>query len=246
MQGLMHYTRWLGTSSAMLAVAMMTGCPASDDGDGDGDTDATTSSAATSASGSTSASTSSSGSTSTTDASTTADSGVTTEMTSTSSPSTTDASTTGPASTTDELTSGTSSGSESGSETGATGVQVTANFVRTADPGQGNDAIGILYAGMLSECDQESDDISSFTLEGADFSGDGTVVTGVYENVPDGTHYIVAFLDDNENADPNDPGPDLGDLAAAEGFGPLCVEVTVSGADVTAPEALPLNLVVPF
>lgn len=125
-------------------------------------------------------------------------------------------------------------------------MTVTANFVRTAEPAQGSDGIGILYGGMLAACDQDSEGIADFTLADADFSAPGTVVTGTYENVPDGTFYIVAFLDDNENADPNDPGPDSADLVASEGFGPGCVEVTVSGSDITAPEALQLNLVYPL
>jgi len=68
-------------------------------------------------------------------------------------------------------------------------------------------------------------------------------VTGVAA----GTYFLVAFLDDNLNADPNDPYADNADLVTAEGFAPGCVEVTiVDGQMATAPAPVDLNLVYPL
>ena len=57
--------------------------------------------------------------------------------------------------------------------------------------------------------------------------------------------FLAGFLDDNGNADMNDPYADMGDLAAAEGFGPACLEITVAGDEVAAGQFV-LNIAVPF
>jgi hypothetical protein len=145
----------------------------------------------------------------------------------------------------DPATSG--SGTDSG-DTGSGLGQVRGAVVRVVPFGNMDDGIGDLYVGLLAACDQDAETVGDGDMiAGADFSMDGATVQYTIRQVPDGTHYVVAFLDDDLNADPEDPGPDLGDMATAEGLGPKCVEVTVSaGADVVAPAAVELNIVVPF
>ena len=137
--------------------------------------------------------------------------------------------------------------SSSGSTGGGLGT-VSGVVVRVVPFGNQDDGIGDLYVGLLAECMQGADTVGDGdAIIGADFSRDGAEVEYTITDVPDGTHYIVAFLDDDQNTDPDDPDPDRGDMATADGFGPGCVEVTVAGgADVTAPANVELNIVVPF
>jgi hypothetical protein len=139
--------------------------------------------------------------------------------------------------------------SSGGAETsgGALG-SVRGVVVRTIEPAAGNDGIGDLYVGLLAECAQDAPTVGDGDqIVGADLSAPGATVMYEIPNVPDGTFYVVAFLDDNQNADPVDGGPDMGDIVTAEGFGPGCVEVTVSGGNsAVAPSPVELNFLYPF
>lgn len=159
-----------------------------------------------------------------------------------------------PSTTTDEPTTstdptgdtGSSSGSGSGEESGSGLGSVRGVVIRSVEPFAGNDAIGDLYVGLLAECSQDAATVGdSEPIIGADLSAPGSNVMYEITNVPDGTFYVVAFLDDDMDA--ADGMPDMGDLVTADGFGPGCVEVTVAdGASVVAPEAVNLNFVYPF
>jgi hypothetical protein len=131
--------------------------------------------------------------------------------------------------------------------TGASGVNVSGTVRRNdfATIGFGNDGIGTLYLGVLVACSQDAESVAGYGVPDVDVSSTANVVDWTIPNVPDGHYFIAAFLDDNGNADPNDPYADMGDLAAAEGFGPACLEIEVAGADVEAGE-ITLNIAVPF
>ena len=55
----------------------------------------------------------------------------------------------------------------------------------------------------------------------------------------------AGFLDDDVNADPENPYADMGDLAFAAGFDVGCVEVVIADADATGAD-FQLNINVPF
>ena len=86
--------------------------------------------------------------------------------------------------------------------------------------------------------------VASLAIPDADLQADGATVEVAWADLPAGTHQLTGFLDDNDNVDPNDPGPDKGDLVAAEGFGPDCTTVVIEDAPVAA--TLDLNFVMPF
>ena len=138
--------------------------------------------------------------------------------------------------------------SSGGEEPGDPSTGVRGAVIRSVAPAVGQDAIGTLYVGLLVECTADSAQAGGATpVEGADLSADGSQVLYEVTGVAAGTYYIVAFLDDNLNADPNDPYADNADLVTAEGFAPGCVEVTiVDGQMATAPAPVNLNLVYPL
>lgn len=142
-----------------------------------------------------------------------------------------------------------SSGGEEGGEVGgdpSTGVRGA--VIRSVAPAAGQDGIGTLYVGLLIECTADSAQAGGATpVEGADLSAEGSQVLYEVSGVAPGTYYLVAFLDDNLNADTSNPYADNADLVTAEGFAPGCVEVTiVDGQMATAPAAVDLNLVYPL
>jgi len=133
-------------------------------------------------------------------------------------------------------------------EGGDPSTGVRGAVIRSVAPAVGQDAIGTLYVGLLIECTADSAQAGGATpVEGADLSADGSQVLYEVTGVAAGTYFLVAFLDDNLNADPNDPYADNADLVTAEGFAPGCVEVTiVDGQMATAPAPVDLNLVYPL
>jgi hypothetical protein len=160
-----------------------------------------------------------------------------------------------PGSTTDEpdTTAGSTDppgdSSSGGPETGGNGLgSVRGAVIRSVEPAAGDDAIGDLYVGLLAECAQDAATVGDGDqIMGADLMAPGATVMYEIPNVPDGTFYVVAFLDDDMNADPVMGEPDTDDLVTADGFGPGCVEVTVAGgASVVAPTAVNLNLLYPL
>lgn len=136
-------------------------------------------------------------------------------------------------------------GGEAGGDP-ATGVRGA--VIRSVAPAAGQDAIGTLYVGLLIECTANSASAGGATpVVGADLSAEGSQALYEVTGVAPGTYYLVAFLDDNLNADGSDPYADNADLVTAEGFAPGCVQVTiVDGQMATAPEAVNLNLVYPL
>lgn len=148
-----------------------------------------------------------------------------------------------------ESTAGDTMGeSGSGSTGAATGATVTGTVFRNpaTAPGLGQDAIGDIYLGLLISCDEGAAAVANTVVLDGDLSDTSFGVPYTIENVPNGTYFLAGFMDDNDNTDPDDPDADLGDLAAAEGFGPLCTQVDIAdGTDVSDAD-LTLNIVVPF
>jgi hypothetical protein len=135
-----------------------------------------------------------------------------------------------------------------GEEGGDPSTGVRGAVIRSVAPAVGQDAIGTLYVGLLVECTADSASAGGATpVENADLSAEGSQVLYEVTGVAPGTYHLVAFLDDNLNADPSDPYADNADLVTADGFAPGCVEVTiVDGQMVNAPAPVNLNLVYPL
>lgn len=138
-----------------------------------------------------------------------------------------------------------SGGGEAG---GSPSTGVRGAVIRSVAPAVGQDAIGTLYVGLLIECTADSEQAGGATpVMGADLSAEGSQVLYEVTGVAPGTYYLVAFLDDNLNADATNPYADNADLVTAEGFAPGCVEVTITEGEIaTAPAAVNLNLVYPL
>jgi hypothetical protein len=141
-----------------------------------------------------------------------------------------------------------SSGGGGEEEGGDPSTGVRGAVIRSVAPAVGQDAIGTLYVGLLVQCTADSEQAGGATpVMGADLSADGAQVLYEVTGVAAGTYYMVAFLDDNLNADATNPYADNADLVTAEGFAPGCVEVTiVDGQMVNAPAPIDLNLVYPL
>ena len=135
-----------------------------------------------------------------------------------------------------------------GEEGGSPSTGVRGAVIRSVAPAVGQDAIGTLYVGLLIECTADSEQAGGATpVMGADLSAEGSQVLYEVTGVAPGTYYLVAFLDDNLNADATNPYADNADLVTAEGFAPGCVEVTITDGQIaTAPAAVDLNLVYPL
>lgn len=148
--------------------------------------------------------------------------------------------------TVDPDTGSSDDGAESSSG-GPSGFNVSGNASRAAAGmiSNGDDGIGTLFIGALVACDQNAASAGGATVLGADMSQVGSPVGYIVEGLPSGTYYLAAFLDDDVNADPENPTADMGDIAFAEGFGIGCVEVVVAEADAVAGD-IQLNINVPF
>jgi hypothetical protein len=135
---------------------------------------------------------------------------------------------------------------DGGATTGVEGSTIFGTVSRSAAAGiaPGNDGMGVFYLGVLVECSQDAASVGGNGVQ-VDVSAQDTPAVWEINGVPDGHYFLAGFLDDNGNADPEAPYADMGDLAAAEGFGPACLEVTVAGDEVAAGQFV-LNIAVPF
>ncbi len=147
-----------------------------------------------------------------------------------------------------ETSAGEATGDDPTTGGGDPSTGVRGAVVRSVAPAPGQDAIGTLYVGLLLECTADSAQAGGATpVMGADLSAEGSQALYEVTGVAPGTYFLVAFLDDNLNADPNAPYADNADLVTANGFAPGCVEVTIiDGQMTTAPAAVNLNLVYPL
>jgi hypothetical protein len=105
--------------------------------------------------------------------------------------------------------------------------------------------MGNVYVMVFDEIpmNQNVTPVGTDTLESADLSMDSSTVPYSIANLPVGqTLYVTAFLDDDDNADPQGPVPASGDLVALMGLMPITV--TLSGSGETRKD-LPLNVAIP-
>jgi len=133
------------------------------------------------------------------------------------------------------------SDSDSADETHGTGddgqvFTVSGTVVRIAPVPPDNDGKGTLYVGALETCDQTMFKLLGATaIPNADVSDCDAALPYSITGLPSGTVHLVAFLDDDGNAQPTAPLPDAGDLvyAASVTDGVLnCIEVSIVGEDV--------------
>jgi hypothetical protein len=123
------------------------------------------------------------------------------------------------------------SSSEGGSSTGVQLGTVSGIVRRTSEIGPEDDGIGTLYVAAFAECDHAGQIVGVFVLPEADLSQAENEIPFVLENLTLDTVYLASFLDDDGNADPAGPLPDLGDPVLADDVedGLLtCVEVDVT------------------
>lgn len=105
---------------------------------------------------------------------------------------------------------------------------------RTAPIAADGDGIGTLFVAALDVCSLTGTVIGVAGVPSADLSADGAEVVFAIEGLPRTTVYLGAFLDDDGNADPAGPLPEVGDLVYGEnaGDGLLdCVAVDLSAGD---------------
>lgn len=141
---------------------------------------------------------------------------------------------------------------DTGSEdsTGDTGDAVTNSIVgsitRTAEPtGSG---MGSVYVAVFADnpiTNMEAAVVGQAVLEDIDMTDASRAFTYIIEDVPvrPEAYHVIAFLDDDANADAAAPGPDMGDLVTLDGAGSPTVIVT-AGDPVAF--NLVLNAVMPF
>ena len=76
--------------------------------------------------------------------------------------------------------------------------------------------------------------VGSGFLEDADLSADGAAVPYAIEDIPvrPEPYFVIAFMDDNDNVDPEDmenAGPDSGDLLSLRGLASVSVTLDAPG-----------------
>jgi hypothetical protein len=144
--------------------------------------------------------------------------------------------------TTGETTGDTTGTTTTGDTTGGASYTVSGTITRSADVKftKGADGIGDLNIALVSECSMNPPPTELYGfVEAADLSSADNAIPYDVADVPVGTHYMIAFLDDNDSGD-----LDSGDLVASDGLGIKCTEVTVVDADIEGAD-LELNFVLP-
>jgi hypothetical protein len=123
--------------------------------------------------------------------------------------------------------------------------------VRTADIQE--DGKGDLYVAVFTQnpVDLNAPDdllpVAQVLIEDIDFniasSGAPYVLEGIEpQNQP---FFAIAFFDDNDNLDPNDPGPDKGDLVSLDGLSGIEIYIDQPGdysLDLELNAVMPMDL----
>jgi hypothetical protein len=117
------------------------------------------------------------------------------------------------------------------------------------NPRLGGDGRGDVYLQLMDECPSLSgcftDVIRDIFLPDVDLSGDGASVPFQATGIPSGTYYLSGLLNDAPNTINPENISETGDLVMFGMAAPRCVEVTVSGGDVTGVSA-DFDSVMPF
>ena len=130
------------------------------------------------------------------------------------------------------------------------GAGVAGVVRRSAQPS--GDAKGSVYIALFDQDPVAHKDtakaVGNALVANADLSASGATVPYAIANVPPRAddYYVIAFLDDNGNVDPTNPGaagPDKGDLVSLQGVSAQKVKIADAGPHTLD---LDLNLVMPF
>jgi hypothetical protein len=123
-------------------------------------------------------------------------------------------------------------------------VAGTVSRSEAAAPFEGNDAIGDVYVVAFADACR-GNPVADGMVAGADLSDPASAVPFAIEGLAPGTYFVTGFLDDNQDYDPADPGPNTGDIVMADGAMPGCAEVEVVDADAEG-VAIVLTFALPF
>jgi hypothetical protein len=122
---------------------------------------------------------------------------------------------------------------------------VSGTVTRSTELAEGNDGIGTLWLAVVDNCGFDFEVAAAAMIPDADLSRPGAAAPFTVPDVPEGAWFVIAYLDDNENAQLPDPQPDPGDLVGSDGLGGVaCMPVIVDGAAVEG-ITLDLNFVLP-
>ena len=126
----------------------------------------------------------------------------------------------------------TTTGGADSTDTGAALHSVSGTLTRSVEPSPQNDAVGDVYLAIVDNCGLSFDVITAGVAEDVDLSAPGASAEYTVPGVPNGEWFVVAFLDDNDDAADNMmPGP--GDLGVSSGVSIGCAPITIAGADAT-------------
>ncbi|MCH9687968.1 MAG: hypothetical protein K0V04_41445 [Deltaproteobacteria bacterium] len=103
----------------------------------------------------------------------------------------------------------------------------------------GNDGVGTVFIAAFDSCELTAGLVGIAVLPNADLSVADVPIEFTIEDLPPGTVFLAAFLDDDGNADPTMPMVGPGDLVFADVVqdGQLsCVEVALLPGESTAAE----------
>lgn len=132
-------------------------------------------------------------------------------------------------------------------------AMVRGTVTRTVDLAPDSDGRGTIVIGALSRCDLSSELVGSVVLPDVDLSEPDARVPFTLDKLPREQLSLVAFFDDNGDADPNQPRPGPGDLVygSVAGDGVLdCVPVDLRHGSkpgveiplaIRVPSAMPVN-----
>lgn len=128
-------------------------------------------------------------------------------------------------------TTATSSDPTDSGDTDPGAFVVSGEVTRSVEPAPGNDAIGDLYVAIVDDCTFTPGVINAGVVA-ADLSAPDAAAPYSIAEIPNGTWYFIAFLDDDLDAGLPRPSPDSGDFVVSDGIGGLgCTEFTIDGAD---------------
>jgi hypothetical protein len=144
----------------------------------------------------------------------------------------------------DEASDDSSSGAADEGPGGEFSIAGTVGRSEAAAPFGDNDAIGDVYLVVFDDA-CGGNVVADGMAAAADLSDPATTVPFTIEGVGPGTYLVTGFLDDNGDYDPEDPGPNMGDIVMADGAMAGCVEVEIVDADAEG-VMIVLNLALPF
>lgn len=115
---------------------------------------------------------------------------------------------------------------------------VIVTLTRSVDPAPEGDGVGTAAFALSDICVEATGDepevVYSIEVPDVDLSEEGASATVRFEGIPNGVYQLSGFLDDVDLQTPERPLPSTGDLVSFGGFGAVCEQVIVNGADAEA------------